>query len=850
MTEPEKKLARRRTLARLAILFEAVWTGIWPALGLVGLFLCAALLELPQSLPPWPHTILLLLVAFGIVGLLVHGLWRVRVPDRFMADRRLERSSGLAHRPLMVLTDRPALPGSDPLWQAHLARAMAQIQQLKVGWPKPGLAARDRRGLRGGLLVGLAAALIIAGTDAPSRIASAMNAGFPTGPAAPDTMVQAWITPPAYTAVAPIFLKPDISSVSLPAGSHLTVSVTGGSGQPNLLLDGHSQNFKALDADSFQADRDLTTGGRLSVRRRGHPIAEWNLTVIADSAPVVAFSEPPAPAQSGLQVRLPWRAADDYGVVSLQAEVRLRDRPDAPPLAMAIPLPGGTPKSAHGVVLQDLTASPWAGLPVTVRLVGRDALAQEGRSDDAELDLPERPFKNPVSRALVVVRKMLALRPDNRMGAIRELDRLSSDTEPFAGDFGAYLNLRDIASLLFRNPDPRSVDDAQSRMWQLALHMEESATDRTARALERARETLHDALQRDANGEHVDPKEIDRLMQALRQALAEHLQALAEQAQRDHTAPPQTQDGQKLDAQDLDRMAQEMQKDAQQGKMDDAREKMAELERMLDALKNARPEAGSRQNAQQRQRGRQQMGALQDMVQRQGGLLDHSQARNAVNNDPRQPAPDQSATDQMQTQRQTEQRVQQALRRALGELMQQFGDLTGKIPPSLGEADQAMRDAGQALAQGNDSAAASGEQKAIEALQKGGHEMGQQMAKQFGRQPGQGQPGQQGQPGEEADGEGDDDGFSFGGTEFGMGQSNRPGQNRNGSDDQEGRRDPFGRLMQDGTGGRDQNADVAVPDQMEQARTREIQEELRRRGSERERPQQELDYIDRLLKQF
>jgi hypothetical protein len=44
--------------------------------------------------------------------------------------------------------------------------------------------------------------------------------------------------------------------------------------------------------------------------------------------------------------------------------------------------------------------------------------------------------------------------------------------------------------------------------------------------------------------------------------------------------------------------------------------------------------------------------------------------------------------------------------------------------------------------------------------------------------------------------------------------------------------------------------DVHVPDQMEQARTRAIQDELRRRDSERTRPQRELDYLDRLLTPF
>ena len=79
--------------------------------------------------------------------------------------------------------------------------------------------------------------------------------------------------------------------------------------------------------------------------------------------------------------------------------------------------------------------------------------------------------------------------------------------------------------------------------------------------------------------------------------------------------------------------------------------------------------------------------------------------------------------------------------------MQQFGDLTGQVPPSLGEADTAMREAGRQLGEGNDAGAGGSEQKAIEALQKGGREMGQAMAKQFGPQGGQ--------DGNEQDGDGD-----------------------------------------------------------------------------------------------
>ena len=63
-------------------------------------------------------------------------------------------------------------------------------------------------------------------------------------------------------------------------------------------------------------------------------------------------------------------------------------------------------------------------------------------------------------------------------------------------------------------------------------------------------------------------------------------------------------------------------------------------------------------------------------------------------------------------------------------------------------------------------------------------------------------------------------------------------------------RDPLGRRFGQGSSGADESADVTVPEERERQRTQAIQEELRRRGAERARPQQELDYIDRLLKQF
>ncbi len=711
--------------------------------------------------------------------------------------------------------------------------------------PRPGLARRDPRALRAALVVGLVAALVIAGPDAPDRIAEALSPTLPHTPAAPGTELQAWITPPAYTRLAPIFLHADTPSVTAPAGSHLTIDVTGSEGGPTLVLNGHAAPFHALDASSFQADLDLTAGGRLAVRRGAAEMAGWDLTVVADQPPTAAWTEPPGAATDGQHIRLPWIVSDDYGVVGLQAELRLRDRPGAPPLIVAIPLPGGEPKSAHGVGQQDLTAHPWAGLPVIGHLIARDSPGQTGDSGPAEFVLPERVFTNPVARALIAARRGLSVHPEDRDSAVGMLDALMQTPQAFGTDFGAYANLSALYYQLEYDKTADAIDQVQQGMWQLALHMEEGLTEQTARELEEARQAANDALDRaQKNPSQSNRDELEKRLAELQNAIQHHMQALLDQLKRSPDEMPFDPNATQLDSRQMQRLADQAREAAKQGKMDEARQRMAELEQMLDNLRNARTRenADAARNAERRQRGRQQMSVLQDMIGRQGGLLDNSQQRandvprlDRYGQPPTQPADPKGGQD-------ADRQVQQALRRALGELMQRFGDLTGKIPPSLSDADNAMRGAGEALADGQDKAAGEDEQKAIEALQKGGREMGQAMAQQFGR-------GQGGQNGEQEDGDGDDGSMGLSlqdGRGDGDANGTLPGSPRR----PDSRRDPFGRRFGQGSAGADESETTSVPEQREQQRTQAIEQELRRRGADRTRPQYELDYIGRLLQQF
>ncbi|WP_160936775.1 TIGR02302 family protein [Teichococcus coralli] len=857
MTEGRAPLARRLArglrLARLALGWEALWPRLWPALGVIGLFLLAAWTGLFLHLPPWLHLALLAGFALALGAALWRGFRGFAWPGVAAAERRLEAASGLRHRPLSTLRDQALSedPATLALWRTHQARALAGLHRLRIGAPRPNLAARDPRAMRSGLLVALCAALAFAGGEAGERLRRALWPSLHAAPAGAALKLEAWVTPPAYTGAAPVFLDRAGGALTVPQGSTLQVALSGGSGGvPELRVDDHGTPLRTLDAGSFAIEAPLTRGARIALRRDARDLAAWSFSVQADTPPTAAFTEPPGPSQRSLAVRLPWRADDDWGVTAAQAEIRLAARPHAEALLLDLPLSGGEPRARKGVAQPDLSAHPWAGLPVQVRILARDGAGQQGASEVQELVLPERQFTHPVARTLVELRKALSLDPLGREGVRRGLDDLAVKPEAFEHDVTTFLALRVARFQLMRDRRPEAVGEVQKLMWDTAVALEEGLAERTARALAEAREALREALAEAERTPQDAAKraELERRVQELREAVQRHLEALLERMRQQGMEPVPPDPGQQaMNQQELERRMQEMQEAAREGRTEQLQQELAQLEQMLEALQQgrlaARPEGGrnSSQRQQQQQRGEQQMGAVQDMVQRQGQLLDRGQQREGAREQPSErrpgmpsgrPQPGQQPSRQPPAgnqaggeEAQRDARAQRALRRALGELMQQFGDLTGEIPEALGRADQAMRQAQEALGQGRD--ASGHQQEAIRELQEGGRQMAQSMRQQFGQGQGEGQGDGQNSPGAAVGAQGQD-------RMAGQGQG----------------RDPLGRPTRDAPGASDQGSDTQVPEEAEMLRSRRIQEELRRRGAERERPPSELDYIDRLLKAY
>src|SRR4051794_37174627 len=352
------RLALRMRLARAALLWERVWPAAWPALCVLGVFSVVVLFDLLPGLPGIAHTMILVLFA---VAFAAAAAWGVRAaqrsgwPDREAAQRRIEQASGLQHRPLRALSDRPSAALDEngrKLWAAHQRRMAAALRRLRVGWPIAGLARRDPWGIRSVLTILLLLAIVDAGADWRDRGFRAFRPSFAGSAASLATSFELWVSPPEYTGLAPQFLRADVTNtVPVATGSVLLGQVHGGGEVPRLAIDERREDFTAVDKQNFRIERKLTDGKEVSVRQGGSLLGRWPIEIVPDNPPTIAFAEPPA-ATSRAALRIDYRAADDYSVASAKAVIR---RPDSGSLQSAddetieldLPLPGLNLKEAE-----------------------------------------------------------------------------------------------------------------------------------------------------------------------------------------------------------------------------------------------------------------------------------------------------------------------------------------------------------------------------------------------------------------------------------------------------------------------------------------------------------------------
>ncbi|MCB1501122.1 MAG: TIGR02302 family protein [Bauldia sp.] len=806
--------------ARLVILWESVWPVVVPVLLVAALFAIVSWFGLWRVVSDPVRIVILAAFALAAIAAAIRAV-RLRAPARAAALLRVERASGLLHRPATALTDSIAVGAGDPaaqaLWTAHRERLLASLDSLKAGLPAPGLARRDPHAIRFLAILLLVVGFVYAGPERTEKLAEAFRGGEPV--AATVARIDAWVTPPAYTSRPPIFLtgdaaRPTGTTFSVPVGSIVTVRTGGANDLAVASIDAAGETpAEIVEADDkapvapgatppVERQVSLDRAAEIVVRRGDRDIMAWRFAVEPDHAPEIAFLKPPTPALSGA-LTLNYSLKDDYGVVGASAEIAPLDtapegteaRPlfDAPQVALS--LPQLRSRDVAGETIRDLTAHPWAGARVKMTLVARDEADQEGRSEPVELTLPARRFGNPLARAVVEQRTKLAMDAKAAPRVGDALDALTLAPEDTYDKVSDYLALR---SAYFRLQNARNDDDLRAMvdyLWAIALGIEDGDLSLAAQALRDAQEALRQALENGASDE-----EIARLTEELRQAMQEFLQALADEARRNPNMAnlPPSPDTQTLRSQDLERMLDQIENLAQNGARDAARQMLSQLQNMLENLQTGRPMQGQQGSDEMMQ----SLDELADMIRRQQQLMDETHRAQRGLGEDGQPMTAEEMAEALSRLQQEQQGLEQALQDLMGQMEGQGMDPNGK----LGQAGEAMGRAAGALSEGQPGQAVGEQGDALEALRQGAQSMAQQLANQG--------PGNNGNPG---------------GRQM-------PNQ------------DPLGRPQR--TTGPDLGSTVKVPEEIDIQRAREILEAIRKRLSDPDRPPIERDYLERLLDRF
>ena len=838
-------------LTLLGILAERVARAFWPVWTILLFAGTALAFGVQDHLDRGPLLAAVGGTALALVVALVLGLRRFRLPRKIEALDRIDRR--LPGRPLAALGDALALGGRDPatagVWNAHILRMTERARRARPVAPDLRLAARDPYAIRYAALTAFVVALAF---GLPGRLGEVAGlVGAPGTAVAAGPAWEGWAEPPAYTGRPSLYLNAITEgTVEVPEGTEITFRLYGGpgltvgetvSGNP-LPEGGPAPSDDPVRAIAFEA----VQSGEITVDGSGG--RTWQIAVLPDAAPGVEFAGDIGREADGRMTQ-PFRATDDHAVTAGRAEITLDlaavdrryglayDPEPQPALILDLPLPfSGSRTDFTEVLVDDLSKHPWANLPVQVSLYVEDGRGQEGQSDPRALVLPGKRFFDPLAAAIAEMRRDLLWNRQTAPDVRGVLRALTHRPEGLFRNERAFLMLRVAmrrldGALAAGGLSAEVRDELAEALWEIAVLIEDGGLADALERMQRAQERLSEAIRNGAS-----PEEIEELMNELREATQDYIRMLAERGQQmdDGLDTPQDgqQQGQQITGDQLQQMMDEIQRLMEEGRMAEAQELLEQLQRMLENLQVTQGQGGE---PMQGGPGQQAMRDLQDMLRQQQGLSDEAfrdlqerfgqqQGQQGQQGQPGQPGQPgqqgegQEGDQQGQPGQPGEGGSLADRQRALRDLLnQQLGGLPGQgeagdeARRQLGDASRAMRDAERALRDGDLPGAIDEQAEAIERLREGMRSLGEALAQEQGGQPGQ-QGMAQGEPGSEVP------------------------------------RDPLGR--ETGQGGRTGTEEQMLGQADIQRRAQELLDEIRRRSAERERPDLELDYLDRLLDRF
>ncbi len=780
----------------------------------------------------------------GLGVLLRRDFRHFKLPERVEIWRRIETDSGLAHRPFSSIEDRLSNPSTSKtrtLWELRAQKFHGAIEKARINAPRAHLTRKDPYALRYFCALLFICGLIVAGPYWSSALSGGLlpirGDMFQFEEAFPPNVVFR-ITPPEYTGLAETVIQGSLTQepLEIPEGANVKILVSGGLGDPVLRVNDERTPFKQVDENNYSLAFEIRPAEKLSVRQGLIRNTVLAYKYVEDTVPELALNGETEFLSQG-RFQIPFKVRDDFGVRDLELVMTLDPEAGEPPRGRPVTdrrlimSPAGEETETSPVY--DLARHTWAGLPVILSFTAYDAVKQASETVTVKMTLPERQFSHPTAQLLIEMRKRLVWNGYAAQKEIIEgLEALLNTPESLNDDPIAFLSARVAASRLRYQQNEASLLSVIELLWDTAMRLDGGSLEMALRTLEDAQRNVEKTL---ADPDATDA-EIAQAMQELQQALAQYFQEMAREMQKRAESGdplpfiPPTEGMRELDLSALSSFLDKLRAEALSGNRESALEMLSQIQRMTEMLD---PSAIGKlpEDVQFMQEG---INELQELIEKQQALLEKSRSQAEAaqrsqlqkypewwapdTNAPRllqpdsalpPPSPDTESQNTINTQGSYTE--QESLRLILGQLMREAGEKMKEAPENMGLAEQEMRGSSAMLKGNNPGGAIPHQEKAIAHLQDAMEDMNQQMMARMRQMTL----------------------LSLGGASL----------------------DPLGRPRgSDGDGepdnGRDIFGTVEIPEEHERKRIEEIMKILRERSGDFSRPEIELEYLRRLLRQF
>lgn len=258
--------------------------------------------------------------------------------------------------------------------------------------------------------------------------------------------------------------------------------------------------------------------------------------------------------------------------------------------------------------MQDMTSHPLAGTEVEIEVISTDALGQKGSSVRKKITLPQRNFKNPLSRAIGDLRRTLALDSGASQRVAGDLASLIKTHSAHAQNTQTRSRLLSAQSTLANATDDEVKDRVVHDLWQIMIQLEEEMITKAEKDLRDAERELREAIEKGLTGE-----ELRKIMEKAQKAMEKALQEKADQSRNDPDA--------KKDFEEMRKMMEEMRKFMEQMKemgpqsAEQLQQQMQQMQQMQQNGSNQQMRGDMKQGLRQMQQQMQQMQQQQQLQQ-------------------------------------------------------------------------------------------------------------------------------------------------------------------------------------------------------------------------------------------